>query len=472
MTQCLNKRISKVIVPKAFFIALCFMCAFCCAQQDPKPLPAISSWASLSLGQVAKSPTTVSGMNGDLFMDKEVLSSFDAGLKTFARIGTHTVGRFHLGLSMNYNVTTNAKTSVNLMPAVDLTMRKNMINILDATLQSAWGVCGNRDTLMTELGLFPFKYNPQAQDLGEYLFRSGTYPGTLYSGFEVSDKIRLCGAHLSYTWNKFGRIRQDLFFTNELEQYPLHDFNLAYLATYSPGRPLEIGAGICFAHLLTLDERRTTPWNDTVTFPKSRRPAPTIYRWIASVDTVTYDTVPYTFRGIKTVARITLDPIWFLRSPGSLFGKEECKIYGEGAILGVKDYAVWYEHITERMPAMFGIVVPTFKLFDVLSVEAEYCASPYLNTPYFVWTQRSPIPFTSTGISDLDTWQRRDNNHWKWSVYGSRKINAKLRLSAQVASDHLSEMQYTGPVPSYVGYREVVPRTQDWYYMLRAMIYF
>ena len=93
-----------MIVPKVFYIALCFACAFCCAQQEAKPLPAISSWASLSLGQVAKSPTTVSGMNGDLFMNKEVLSSFDAGLKTYAQIGTHTIGRFHLGLSMNYNL--------------------------------------------------------------------------------------------------------------------------------------------------------------------------------------------------------------------------------------------------------------------------------------------------------------------------------------------------------------------------------
>jgi hypothetical protein len=122
---------------------------------------------------------------------------------------------------------------------------------------------------------------------------------------------------------------------------------------------------------------------------------------------------------------------------------------------------------------MLGIVVPTFKLCDVLSIEGEYCSSQYWNSPYFVWTQRSPIPFTgTTAMSDIDNWQPKNDNHWKWSMYGSRRINKSLRLSAQVASDHLSEMQYTGPVPSYIGYREVVPRTQDWYYMLRAMIYF
>jgi hypothetical protein len=457
---------------KVFFAVLCTACSLCYAQQESKPLPAIASWASFSLGQVAKSPTTVSGLNGDLLMDKEVLSSFDAGLKTVVPIGGRSTGRFHLGVSMYYNVTTNSKPSVNLMPSVDLTMRKIAFNILDATLQSTWGFCGNRDTLMTEVGLFPFKYNPQAQDLGEYLFRSGTYPGVLYSGFETADKIRLCGFHLSYTWNKFGRIKQDLFITNELEQYPLHDFSFSYLATYSPGRPVEIGAGICFAHELTLDERKTTPWTDTVLYPEFRRRAPSTYRWIAYVDPVTHDTTPYTFRGIKTMARITVDPLWLLRT-SSLLGKEDLKIYGEGAILGVKDYPGWYEKISERMPVMLGIVVPTFKLFDVLSIEGEYCSSRYWNSPYFVWTQRSPIPFTgTTAMSDIDNWQPKNDNHWKWSMYGSRRINKSLRLSAQVASDHLSEMQYTGPVPSYIGYREVVPRTQDWYYMLRAMIYF
>jgi hypothetical protein len=406
-------------------------------------------------------------------MDKEVLSSFDAGLKAVTTIGSHSTGRLHLGISMYYNVATNTKPALTVMPAVDLTTRRIAINILDATLQSVWGFAAeNRDTILTEFGLFPFKYNPQVQDLGEYLFRSGTYPGTLYSGFETADKIRLCGLHVSSIFNTFGRLKMDLLFTNELDQYPMHDFNLSCIATYSPGRPLEFGAGLCYAHLISLDERKTTPWTDTVIYPASRRRAPTIYQWIAYVDPVTHDTIPYTFRGLKAMARVTVDPLWFLRF-GSLLAKDEGKLYGEGAILGVRNYPGWYEKRSERMPVMVGINVPTFKLFDVLSLEGEYYNSPYWNTPYLVWTQRSPVPFSGTsGVPDYTSWQPNNDNHWKWSLYGSRKITSRLRLSAQVASDHLSEMQYTGPVPSYVGYREVVPRTQDWYYMLRAMIYF
>jgi hypothetical protein len=448
------------------FIVLPFVVSLCFSQQqtESKPVPALSSWASFSLGQVAKSPTMNPGIGTDFLMDKEVLSTFDAGIKMITTVGNHTKGRFHLGISVFYG-----SGPTNYGPS-DLTMRKMAPNILDAALQSTWGISHDRDTLTMEAGLFPFKYNPQVQDLGEYLFRSGTYPGILYSGFEIADKIKLCGLHLSYVWNTCGRIKQDVFFTNELEQYPMHDFNLAYIASYSPGRPVEIGAGICFAHLLTLDERKTTPWTDTIINKGSDRSS--IYKWLAYADPNTGDTIPYTFRGIKTMARITLDPIWFLRS-SSLLGKEDLKLYGEGAILGVRNYPGWYANINERMPVMFGCSGPTFKLLDVLSVEGEYCASRYWNSPYFAWMRRTPVPFTGDiQNADLNTWVPKNDDHWKWSLYASRKINKMLRFSGQIASDHLSEMQFTGPPPSPMGYREMVPRSQDWYYMMRMMVYF
>jgi hypothetical protein len=447
------------------FVLMPFVVSLCYSQQpESKPSPTISSWAAFSLGQVAKSPTLISDIANDFLMDKEALSSFDAGIKMAVAAGNHTRGRLHLGVSIYYS--TVQKNS----PAVDLTMRKIAPNILDAALLSTWGLSQGRDTLAIEGGLFPFKYNPQVQDLGEYLFRSGIYPAVLYSGFEMADKVKLCGLHLSYVWNAFGRIKQDVFFTNELEQYPMHDFNLAYIATYSPGRPVEIGAGVCFAHLLTLDERKTTPWTDTIINSVADRPS--MYKWLAYVDPNTGDTVPYTFRGIKAMARITIDPVWFLRS-SPLLGKEDLKLYGEGAILGVKNYPGWYKNINERMPVMFGCNVPTFKLLDILSIEGEYCASRYWNSPYFVWNRRAPIPFTgNTQNVDLNTWEPKNDDHWKWSLYASRKINTMVRFSAQVASDHLSEMLYTGPPPSAMGYREVVPRTQDWYYMMRMMVYF
>ncbi len=467
-----RKRNAVKILFKSFVVLVCVLCRLSQAQQEQRPLPAISSWASFSLGQVANSPVVLPGLNGDFSTNKEVLSGFDAGVRCVARISSHTTGRLHIGVSTFYDFSTDISLTATLMPPADLTLRRLGFRLMDATLASSWGLAANRDTIATEYGYFPYKYNSQAQDLGEYLFRSGTYPGTLYSGFETADKVGMCGAHLSYIWKGLGRLKQDLFFTIEMEQYPTHDFNLAYVATYSPAPPVEIGVGACLAHWFTLDERKETPWTDTTRFPASLRRAPTEYRWLAYVDPVTHDTTPYTFRGVKTMARITVDPIWFARQ-GSLFGKQDLKLYGEAAILGVQNYPGWYNDISQRVPVMCGINVPTFRLFDVLAVEAEYYKSPYVNSPYFVWTQRSPIPFLgSTNQPDINSWQPNTSDRWKWAVYGSRKITSRLRLSAQVASDHLSGMQFTGPPPSYIDYREVVPRTQDWYYMMRAMIYF
>ncbi len=70
-----------------------------------------------------------------------------------------------------------------------------------------------------------------------------------------------------------------------------------------------------------------------------------------------------------------------------LFGKNDLKLYAEGAILGCENYPGWYNNIYDRMPIMFGFNFPTFKLLDVLAIEAEYFPSPYKNS-YHVYLER------------------------------------------------------------------------------------
>ena len=55
-----------------------------------------------------------------------------------------------------------------------------------------------------ELGFFPYKYNPDARNLGEYLYRSGTYPGVVQTtdGLHLMDHAAYDAygvhAHLSF----------------------------------------------------------------------------------------------------------------------------------------------------------------------------------------------------------------------------------------------------------------------------------
>ena len=86
---------------------------------------------------------------------------------------------------------------------------------------------------------------------------------------------------------------------------------------------------------------------------------------------------------------------------------------------------------------MFGFNVPTFKLFDVLSIEWEWFGSKYPNDLYTVMVEGKPIPL-QTGNRQMGfvyTDSTRDN--WKWSVYGKKTLFNYFNITFQFANDHL-----------------------------------
>ncbi len=68
--------------------------------------------------------------------------------------------------------------------------------------------------------------------------------------------------------------------------------------------------------------------------------------------------------------------------PMDFLGEEDLKIYGELAILGLKDYPGHYNDFSKRIPMMLGFNLPFFGLLnlflprftklDVLKLELEY----------------------------------------------------------------------------------------------------
>ena len=433
------------------------LAAVCFGQTN---LPDVKLWARFTLGQVVSSQTEAT--NNDYSFEHEWLKTMDAGVRLTRPVGSHLLGRLHFGVAINYNV--NQKNS----QAVPFLGKKFTPYLLDAALQSTFAMRDGLDTLQAEFGYFPFKYNAQSTNLGEYMFRTGTYPGYIISGFENSiDKPKVCGLRLGYTIKGAGTLRQDLLLTTEMDVYPLNDISLTYMAGYTPHPFADISAGIQFARFISVDERKTTPWLDDVLFNAS---SPDSRKWIGYIDTATGDTTKYTFSGIKCVGRFSLDPQAFFT--WRILGKEDLKLYAEGALLGEKNYAPWYMNRYERIPVMFGLNFPAFRLLDVLSLEAEWYGSPYWNSQENIWTGRSPVPYTGLGGPDPDNWQRKTDDRWKWSVYASRKIGTYLRISGQVASDHTPRFWYTPGPPTFVKYTEMVPRTKDWYYMMRMTMYF
>ena len=349
--------------------------------------------------------------------------------------------------------------------------------LLDATIQYTRSrLLKEDDTLQVEFGYFPFKYNPQSTNLGEYLFRSGTYPGWILSGFENSiDRPKLAGVHVSHVFGSTVRVRQDLIVNTELDAFPYRDINLTYIVTPSFGTFFNAGFGVEFARLIAVDPRKTTVGLDSV-YKNRYDPK------IGYIDTATNDTIRYTFKGTKLMGRVALDFKALLGSAADYFGKEDFKLYGEAALLGVKNYAGWYNKIEERIPAMIGFNLPTFRLLDVLSIEVERYATPYVNAQDYIWKGGSAVPYVAgrpSGSSfpnynsDWNDSLAVKNDDIKWSIYASKKFGKVVRISAQAACDHSPKNWYTPwPAPQSAKYTDMVPRTQDWYYMMRASFYF
>ncbi|MBF0431254.1 MAG: hypothetical protein HQK83_08255 [Fibrobacteria bacterium] len=391
--------------------------------------------------------------------------------------------------------------------------------------------------LKLSLGMFPFKYNTDAPNLGEYLFRCGPYPTYIMSGgFATIDNATayIQGMHAEFT---FGNLKLDALITTETALPPLYDFSLSGLAAYTIADGfLTIGAGVMFKNLISVDEVKTTPKNndnayfytDGNYYPvndnyynSERRywetnymldtnlydPADTVQVNAVQaeiqiiddqqdlvwdlldkkdslekyIDTVTLGTskntaintlnsLPefqyYTSGGMIFMGRFSFDIKKLFDQ--DLFGDNDLKLYGEVALLGWKDYPVFYENKKDRIPFMIGFNLPGFKFFDLISFQYELFKSPYANS-FFNLPERKYIPtlpeggdkaYSEKSYNDLTN----DDNHY-WSLLVQKTIYPGLTLSVQAARDHLR----TVSTDVYFGARlepsEVLSSKNNWYLM-------
>ncbi|MBN1603572.1 MAG: hypothetical protein JW915_18320 [Chitinispirillaceae bacterium] len=424
------------------------------AMSDEKTKPAISGWGWLTMGQVQSSEPDKNATVVNF--DQQWLTDIQAGIKVTAPVTFRSTCHVHIMSSFFFPVVGIAMGSDN----AEQLQKYFSISLLDLSIKTIWNT-GLNDTVISEFGYFPVKYNAEAMNLGEYLFRSNAYPPLLVSGFEIADKSKLAGMHTGYRKQlPSGRLNADIFLNTETECYPTLDLSLSALLGYATiGSFLNMSMGISFYHLVPFYPNRVTP-------AKNRSYYPTMTSFTDSVSGVKTD---YTFRGTKAVCAVTLDPKHFFGS--TILGENDLKIYGELAILGIKNYPGWYSNRRERTPIMFGFNFPAFKLLDVLALEGEYFPSPYMNSYHFIWKANSPVPDfnTQTGMDYYSEWKAKHDDDWKWSVYASKTVK-HVCFSGQIASDHSSRATYL--LAGKRLYREMVPRTKDWYFMLRCAFFF
>lgn len=314
-------------------------------------------------------------------------------------------------------------------------------------------------------GLFPFKYNTQVRNLGEYLFRSGTYPAFLINNFDLAF-ARLTGVKLSS--DLFGFWHQDLIYSIETTIPPFFDGTISYFSEFNIVKFADFGMGASWANLVSVDERVTTPEKVGNN------------RYV-----VDGDTGYYSFRGIKLMGKVCLDPKRFI--PFDIFGKEDLKIYAEAAILGVQNYPrndtlnplnpsisvgknIWgYDTLMNKVPIMFGFNFPTFKMLDVLAVELEYYRCPYANSyknrlgPGKDLSYPVPDPIKRTNLDYHD-------DDWKWSIYAKRTFfDEHVGIVLQFARDHIRNETL---VDESFDYEEALSEKNHWWWMMKLLAQF
>jgi hypothetical protein len=238
---------------------------------------------------------------------------------------------------------------------------------------------------------------------------------------------------------------------------------------------LSLGGGISYAHLISMNENLTTPKNS---FNQYRGDSALKGDLAGTLDT-NPDVKFYTFRGIKLMGMATFDikPV----IPTTIFGKEDLKIFVEAAVLGVENYPFFYDDITKRIPVMFGLNFPTFKLLDVLSFEWEYYGSQFSNNMsnaqnnqaavWFINNNYDPKEFDSTAASA----GALPKDNWKWAIYAKKSLGKAVSLHLQIANDHMRMLNFPNVFPEFIDATRGVDGPfrmfqKDWYFDFKVQI--
>lgn len=365
------------------------------------------------------------------------------------------------------------------------------VALVQASGSYAWGELENPAAKVT-FGQMPYKYNSEAKDFGDYLFRSTPYPNTvLNSPFDLVN-----GAQASILGGVFnlnlaeGKWKNDLLVTSATSSFPLYDFSLAYVTNFRVNPVVKFGAGVNFFRLIPVQPEVTTYKGDASnayftaangkTYSANSKyytgsPADSLIA-DAGYQAIATKTLPagasglnyYSLKGQMLEANFTLDlkPI--------LGERMDLELYGEWAMLGVKNYPVFYEKALDRMPMMAGLHIPTGGLLDLLAVEVEYWKNPYLNSSFGMsygglgTPDLNPLSYSDVGVATINSPVKDDD--FKWSVSAAKSLGKTFSVTAKAADDHLQVMQNMQAGFPGKSYGDVMSRKGSMYYVIRLQV--
>ncbi len=376
----------------------------------------------------------------------------------------------------------------------------------DAIITKAYGnyLIGDPEAPVAKVnfGYFPLKYS-LSKNLGEYLFRTGTYPNYIITGNPLTtvntSVMGILGLSVSHNIGEI--FSHSIFLTSERQTYPLHDFSLSYLAKLSLGG-FSIGTGLKFNRLIPITPSNTTPTsiqNSYFNYQGVNYTFNEEYYYhlsdgaLEDMDTVSSDYWAdvaglvdslekawqvdstsagkpayenYSFKGINALLFASLNFNSILGMESEDVGN--FNIYSEAVLMGVENKPIYYENRMERLAVMFGLNLPTFGLLNDLNFEVEYFPSKFVNGYREAKYSQTPTPdfsYNTLEGYDPEDWK---NDDLKWSVYLSRKIMDGLTFETQIASDHLRGRRGNRVVTE----QSILVDKNHWYYMFKLQAAF
>ena len=315
------------------------------------------------------------------------------------------------------------------------------------------------------LGTFNYKYNPDAKDLGEYLYRSGTYPGFLTNteGWLLLNRAgNYSHGLLASTSSLDGMLKQNVSLFMEMAYYPVGDFSPGYDFSLT-GKWLEFGGGVVLNHYLPIRPSTLTPKLAENTYVKIRGKDSlgnvTVEKFGKLDETSVENPVDttilhrWTFKGVKAMGRVAVNLGSMI--PEAYRGPEDLRVFAEAAVLGWENQPIYYAKRSERIPVMVGINLPTAKALDVLTVQGEYYKSPYNDIDLY---NLSSLPIWKTATTDSV-----HADDFRWAVYAKKSVNKAMTAYAQVASDNFRLTDGSLKMSSV----PLIHSPKDWYYLVR-----
>ena len=383
---------------------------------------------------------------------------------------------------VGFNALVKNRLSINLTTEGQMAFSSPQIGRWPQTLQSRqffyvkWAYAsypfGNIESPFCTLqaGLFPYKYNPDARNLGEYLFRSNAYPLVIYSGFDYP-LTDLFGFRANVNRKNLllenDRLENDLILHSELLGVPVQDWSVSDVFSYSLDGMVSVGAGVSLSRFFSVYQGIYPPTaSEPYFYPNNLSNVEKLNFYIR--DTTGTDSALFDWKSVKLMGRASFD----LKKMISYdkFGREDLKVYIEADVIGLKNYPLFFEKKSDRTLTTFGFNLPAFGYLDVANIEFEYCPnkSAYSDgnmygTPELGLVNILPVDsFCTAGDYNIK------RSPWRWSVYLKKSVlNDHVSFIAQCARDHKKIDFYYFEL-AYMSFIESLQTKKDWWWSLKT----